>query len=69
MEGLGYKHLEAHKKAHLKVIENYDSLIEDTERNGYGSRFINELTSIFVDDFIKADMSFKRHIQDIDFRK
>ena len=69
MEGLGYKHLKAHKKAHRKVIENYDSLIEDTERNGYGSRFINELTSIFVDDFIKADMGFKRYIQDINLRE
>ena len=69
MESLGYKHLEAHKKAHKNVIRKYDLLIEDTEHNGYESGFANKLTSVFFDDFIKADMGFKRHMQDIDFRE
>lgn len=69
MEGLGYRNLEGHKKEHLKANRKYHALIKDAARNGYGSSFGNELTSILLEDLIKADMDFKAYLQEINFRE
>jgi len=65
MEELGYWNLESHKEEHLTTITNFHTLINDTERTGYGSNFTNELTALLVNDMIRADMDFKLYLQEI----
>jgi two-component system cell cycle response regulator DivK len=69
MEELGCWHLKEHKIEQVERIGKYDTLVKDAALHGYGGNFTTELTSIFFDDFINAEMVFKSHLQKIDYRE
>jgi two-component system cell cycle response regulator DivK len=69
MKELGYRNFDSHKEDHSMVIRKYNTLIKDTERNGFGDGFTNQLTAILVHDMIRTDMDFKKYLQEIDYRE
>ncbi len=56
METFAYGQLEGHKEEHRNAIREYESLIGDAERNGYGNGFINELSSLLANNIVGVDL-------------
>jgi hemerythrin-like metal-binding protein len=69
MGELGYDDVDAHKADHASVLNGYNMLIKDAERNGYGGSFSSEMTSILVYDMIRADQPFKAYLQEIGYQE
>jgi hemerythrin-like metal-binding protein len=69
MKEVGYRRHDIHVEQHREARVQYDALIGNAEKNGYEVGLASEILSILVDDFIKADMDFKSHLQDISYRE
>jgi two-component system, cell cycle response regulator DivK len=68
MEELQYDALEAHKAEHVSVIDTFERLMQNAETEGYGGELPNKLTSILVQDMIRADLDFKKFLEGIGYR-
>ena len=79
MDGLGYDNLKPHQDEHIKVLgkfdehlevlERFSNMVQDAKENGYTQDFTNKLTSILVQDMIRADLDFKRYLEEINYKE
>ena len=68
MQDLGYPDIQGERKEHVDGLVRLDLLL-DTCRDGVDlEALLREVAGLLLVIFIKSDMSFKSHLQSIDYR-